>query len=188
MITAQHRESLMQQAHIYAVAARAGANMTLGQVFDYGCDGTFVGVTKLPDGSMIDNGAKLDFQLKATTKATFSRGHDKVSFVLDVSDYNKMIERTKSWTPFMLILLVLPKDETKWASFSKNNTILRRCCFWKNLRGEKRSDNKSNVTVSFPLKNILTPDVISNILKEIVERNTQKLDDWDLQVFGGQQT
>lgn len=174
MITFQHRESLMQKSHICALASQAGANLHFEAVFDYGRDGTFLRISKSPDGSLYEDGTTIDFQLKATMNAKISK--DTVSFTLKPKDYNKLIERTKTGPPFMLILLALPKDEQEWASFSEDCTVLRKCCFWRYLNNEKRTKNSSTATIHFPRENLLTPDIIASELDRVAKMNTDMYD------------
>jgi hypothetical protein len=163
MLTIQQREELLHYAYITAIASKAGVNLRLGEfVYDLGIDGEFKKVieteTKDNKRELREGAGTLDFQLKATKNATFNEKRKKVSFRIHRNHYNKLVEYEK---PIMLILLVLPKDESQWVELSDDCLILRKCCYWTYLFNKKRKpDNTSSIKIEIPVENVLTSEQI----------------------------
>ncbi|MDR2170551.1 MAG: DUF4365 domain-containing protein [Planctomycetaceae bacterium] len=170
MLLLQHREELIHRSYMSALAAKASVNITINESeFDYGTDGRFFSVSKDNDtGKLYDDGIEIPFQLKASKNAKECEGG--ASCTIDADVYNKLCMRYK---PIMLILLVLPRNESEWVTISTGSLILRKCCYWKYFSYKTpKTSNKSNVTVYF--EKILTPEVIIEEIEKLRQVEREK--------------
>ena len=111
MITEQHQEEALSAAYISACAAKAGCNMAFSQ-HDYGVDGTLHPV-QIHDRRRQQMGFPIDFQAKASIDWELKGEH--IVYDLEIKTYNDLIRRRDDGgTPFILILLCLPKDRMRW--------------------------------------------------------------------------
>lgn len=129
MITVQHSEEFLSIAAVNAIASIAGVELECS-THDNGIDGT---IREICDDPLIGKipGLTMDYQLKASINWKFKDEH--IIYDLKVKNYNKMIKRVKdhsSNTPYILILLCLPKERTGWLNICAEEIILRKCCYW----------------------------------------------------------
>ncbi len=171
MLTKQHVEEDLSKAYVQAVAARAGLNLSLNsRSHDYTIDGTFHQINYV-NGRRHESGFSLDFQLKATKNLGFKDGNSQfVQYDLDAETYNYLVDRSNAvrTTPAILIVFSLPENEVKWLDLTEDELILRRCCYWIHLTGEK-SANSVRKRISIPKENILKPVTVLEMMKKIEE-------------------
>jgi hypothetical protein len=169
MMTTQHIEEELSRAYIQAVAAKAGVNLALRErPHDYAIDGTFHQVSVLYDG-LHESGFSLHFQLKASKNVKVSQNH--AVFDLDVDTYNYLLARAdkKNAERATLVLFAMPKREQDWLSLSETRLILKRCCYWLELKGVL-SINKATRRVKLPRTHLLTPSAVVKML-DAIERD-----------------
>ncbi len=132
----------LSMAYVRAVIFGAGFNLTPPVKDVFGIDGTVV--------SMAGGVNRIDFQLKATTNFHFS-GND-VLYDLRVEDYNRLVREDD--VPRVLILYVMPADNSQWLIQSQSELCLKECAYWLCLMGEPQSRNVSTVRVSVSMANV----------------------------------
>lgn len=113
-ITNQHRQEDLGQAYVSAVAAKAGFNLSYDK-HDYGYDGTVKDVANR-GGRFVNTGFGFDYQLKSSANVTFNAGC--LVYDLESKNYNDL-STEEGLFPKVLILFVLPKDETEWLTVSQ---------------------------------------------------------------------
>src|SRR5262245_22228853 len=129
MLPVNQRQEALSRAYVRAVAAQAG--LTCGDLTqDYGID-MFLRTVPVAGNRYTDVGDQLDLQLKSTTRAGVTV--TEVIHDLEVRAYDALRVVTRG-CPRILVLLVLPGDETLWLTQSADELILRRCAFWASLR------------------------------------------------------
>ena len=133
----------LSQAYVQAVTSSSGHDLNITRKDYRGIDGTI-------ENPSIWGVNRVDFQLKATTDYEF-RGTD-VIYDLRVENYNRLVEERD--IPRVLILFIMPNDETEWLAQSPDQLCLRRCAYWKSLMGETRSTNNRQVRISIPRVNV----------------------------------
>lgn len=163
MLTTQHIEECLSRAHIEAVAARAGVNVAFRSGLDYGVDGTFHPI-QMVNNRRIEAGYPIDFQAKATKNWKLSP--NEVVYTMEVKAYNDLIERSAQpeATPLLLILLLLPQDESQWVKFSEHTTLLKRCCYWQKLSGTPTA-NAKKVSIQINRTNHFTAEALKQLLQ-----------------------
>lgn len=145
-------------AYLLAVASVAGCAVSQRRPDDDSIDWTLS--CRLP------RRPKLDVQMK--TMSTDSENGEAIRYSLKKKNYNDLI-LTNSLAPRVLVLVTLPTNIEEWLSQTVEQLVLRRCGYWVCLAGRPQSDNETSVTVSVPRQNLLTPEVVRQIMRTINE-------------------
>ena len=168
MLPDNHIREGLSRAYAMSVAFCAGLSINLNPGFDVGIDGTFLDVKVRigPSGAKryIENGFKLDFQLKASHNCPIEGG--KIIFDLKARNYNDLVD-VDVGTPRILLLLRLPKDQTRWLAQTPQKLILRRCAYWHSLRGLEPTVNDKTVRIRIPTSQRLTVTGLQNLMKRV---------------------
>jgi hypothetical protein len=106
VITRQHTQETLCQAYVLALAGKAGVNLSLDRIYDYGVDGTFRPV-KILGSRRVESGFNLDFQLKSTVNWAFNVNQTHVVYDLEAKTYNDLACREVEGDGCVLILLCL---------------------------------------------------------------------------------
>jgi hypothetical protein len=146
MITEEHRKEGLSRAYIMAVAHHAGFNCALRE-FDYGIDGTFIEVSDMTAGGKVESGFKLDFQAKASIRATHA--NDVIKYPLEADAFNRLVAR-QGGTARILILLELPVNPDEWLTLTDEQLVLKRCAWWHSLAGQMPTPNANTQTIQIP--------------------------------------
>jgi hypothetical protein len=161
VITEQHTKECLSLAYIHAIAGRAGINLSVDRVHDYGIDGSLHPVT-IRDGRRVETGFTLDFQLKATVRWSHEDGH--VVYDLEAKTYNDLVTRAPEAVRCILIVLCLPEDDAHWSEGSEKEMVLRHCCYWTILDGVG-VEATSTKRIRIARGNTLSPEGLNQILR-----------------------
>ncbi len=160
-----HKMEILSRAYVQAVAGKAGINLSLGKrELDYGIDGTFHPIT-VSEGSLVEEGFPLDFQLKAST--TWKDDSANIIYDMKVKAYNKIVNRNNrnGAVPNILLLLCLPTEPKDWLEISEEQLLLRKCCYWSHLVGEPIDRHPdSSIRVRIPKGQYLSPQSVKMLL------------------------
>ena len=137
-------------AFVHAVASAAGIKIIRTDVDDDSID---VGLERTGGCA-----PKLDLQLKCTADAIPNAGD--ISFSLKIKNYDDL--RRPTMAPRWLVVMFVPGNVADWLNIPghPNDTILRRCAWWKSLAGEPDVENTTSVTVHLPRQNLFTPEAV----------------------------
>ena len=146
------RKERFSLAYINAVAARAGYQVVEPPVDRDSVDGILMG----------DFGRRprVDFQAKATSR-DLARG-DSITFPLPIKNYDDL--RADTRTPRLLIVVMMPDDESEWLRQSNDELCLRHCGYWLSLANMLSVGNTDNVTVQIPLANIFSSSQLTDLM------------------------
>lgn len=138
------RKERFSVAYINAVATRAGYQMVEPPVDRDSVDGVLMG----------DSGRRprIEFQAKATSRDLI-RG-ERVAFPLSIKNYDDL--RADVQTPRILIVVLMPDNETEWLAQTDEELCLRCCGYWLSLADRPPVVNSDNVTVHIPLANVFS--------------------------------
>jgi hypothetical protein len=161
VLTRNHRQEALCRAYVQAVAALAGVATSVPTP-DYGVD---VSLREIEQRGQrhLDTRLQLDLQLRSTTRAGVTDTH--VRYDLDAESYDFL--REPSLTRCLLVVLVLPEDETMWLSQSLDELIVRHCAYWLSLRGADSTSAKSSVRVSIPRSQVFSAQAVRAILTRL---------------------
>ena len=139
-------------AYINAVATQAGYQMVEPSVDRDSVDGVLMG----------DSGRRprIEFQAKATSRDLI-RG-ERVSFPLSIKNYDDL--RADVQTPRILIVVLMPDNETEWLAQTDEELCLRCCGYWLSLADRPPVVNSDNVTVHIPLANVFSSSQIADLM------------------------
>ncbi len=164
-IPKQTKEEMFSVAYCHAVGACAGLNC--GQdMRDFGLDGSFSSVSQRKDGHFSPDGLRIDYQAKSTSSFEFDG--DFVVYDLEVKNYRDLIVTDIS-APRILILYLLPKNESNWMIHKEKEVIFRHGAYWYSLRGMADTTNTSTIRIRIPKRQVFTSTEL-NRLFSIVKR------------------
>jgi len=103
----------------------------------------------------------VDYQLKGTTIAALQDG--TVKYDLKARNYDAIVTRQSSETPFYLFLVCFASDPATWIVVSQEALILNASAFWWTHAGA-RTGNASTVRIEIPITNRLTAQAIEDML------------------------
>lgn len=160
MIPSAHIGEVLSKSYIQTVAAQAGMKCETGNP-EYGVDITLREIVYLY-GKLRPSGFPIDCQLKSTINWELKNG--RIVYDLRGKNYNDLVLR-EGGSPFILILLCLPKDRLLWVELDEEQLSIRKCCYWIKLTGD-RIENESTKRIFIPRDQLVTPDT----LKDLMER------------------
>jgi hypothetical protein len=164
MLTIPHCKESLSRAYVTAVVGRARQSISWRYDFDYGVDG-MVRELAARGARIRETGFGFDFQTKTTVNWAIDGDH--VVYDLEADAYNDLVERAgTSAFPFLLILLCLPPDDSKWLKVTPAQFVLQKCAFWCKLSGALTSNVNSH-RVRIPTANVFTPAAVVKLLHAI---------------------
>ncbi len=148
-------------AYVRAVAAAAGFYLQEAtRAFDM--DG--VDVTMMARGRRgIIQSPRLDIQIKSKGGLV---DNDPWPYDLDVKTYD-LLRAENLQLPRILIVVCVPREPAEWLSHTTEQLVLRRCGYWRSLRGEAASANKTKIRVELPLAQVFDPAQASSIMERV---------------------
>lgn len=160
-MTLNDLKSDFSHAYVRAVAHAAGyfvqeANRTF--------DGDGVDLTLLsrsPAGTV--RSPRLDLQLKATATPI---AEDPFPFDVDVKNYDEL-RSVQLQVPRVLVVVSVPDTIAEWVAATEDELILRRCGYWKSLRGEEATANKATVRIHINRSACFHVDQVKKIMDRI---------------------
>ena len=105
----------------------------------------------------------LDIQLKATIN--LGNPHDgHFRFPLKINNYESL--RIDTQTPRILVVLDLPRDQSRWMTITPDELVLRRSAYWMSLIGYGESANQTSVTVYIPENQLFDVDALHRLMEQ----------------------
>ncbi len=160
MLPRNLRQEALSRAYVRVIAAQAGVICGSTEQ-DFGCDMVLREV-EVHGQQYWDSGPQLDVQLKSTTGANVQE--TAVIHDLEVRAYNLL--RLETYIrPRILVLLVLPEDETQWLTQSVDELVLRGCAYWMSFRGAEPTANQTTIRVTIPRANVFSAAALRQLLE-----------------------
>jgi hypothetical protein len=153
-------------AYIHAVAAGAGYSFQSAtrQLDLAGIDATIHAVGK--NGTFKARPCPLYLQVKSSYRNLLQSDH--VCYDLAVTDYNALIDDEFQTNPFILIVVLVPKERNEWLAHSEKELCLKHCAYWLSLRGnEPKTGSAKTVRVKIPRSQQLTVNSLQGIMLRI---------------------
>ncbi len=161
LLTQQHRQEALSRAYIQAVTGKLGMSCSFAN-FDYGIDVTINDIIEL-NGQYFESGFRLDVQAKSSVNAKVEK--DFVAYALEVKAYETL--RVNTRVPRILVLLVLPPQESEWVDQDEERLILRKCAYWISLKGRGPITNQTRITIRIPRGNLFSVDGLRTIMETV---------------------
>jgi hypothetical protein len=151
MLVRAHRQEAVSRAYIHAIAACCGLGCSFRD-FDYGIDMS-VHAIRRKGNRYSESGFHLDIQAKSATAPTLTPSH--VLYDMEVKTYEDLRD-LDAGCPRILVLLVMPPDETAWTEQTEEHLLLRKCAFWMSLKGMLPTANTATIRIPVPRRNVFS--------------------------------
>jgi Domain of unknown function (DUF4365) len=161
-LTKQHRQEALCRAYVRAIAAQAGLICSEPEE-DYGIDLCLRAIRRRGP-RLADVGAQLDLQLKSTTRARVS--DSEVLFDLETKTYDDLRE-TGDNVPRILVVLVMPVDESRWISQSPEELVLRGGAYWLSLEGYPSTKAARTVRITIPRSQVFSVQAVLGLMASL---------------------
>jgi len=162
LLTREHRQEGLSRAYVQAVAAACGMGYSLPSP-DYGIDLTLEDIL-IRGRRRVPSGWKLDVQAKCTTLADIHGAF--VKYDLEVRAYEDLRD-IEAPCHRILVVLVLPEDDSEWLAQTEEELLLRRCAYWYSLRGREHTKRRRTVRLSIPRANVFSPEALRGIMDRV---------------------
>jgi hypothetical protein len=163
MLPRNQRQEALSRAYVRAVAARTGV-ICVESTQDFGID-LFLRAVSVRDGEYADTGPQLDVQLKSTMRAALRDA--QVIYDLEVRAYNVLREAAVAPIPRILVLMVLPEDESQWTTQTVDELVLRRCAYWLSLRGAQPTAAHTTTRIAVPCTQVFSAEAITELMSRL---------------------
>lgn len=114
------------------------------------------------DATVHDGGISTDWQLKGTSAPDWSADKKTLYFDLDVRTYKLFIGARNS--SGYLGVVVVPDDDSQWATVSEKELLLRHCGYWQKITGLPVTNNTATVRIHLPATQKLNVAQIQQIM------------------------
>lgn len=162
------RKEEFSYAHIQAIAAAAGFAVQLkSRPMDIaGLDLVIETPGNLRDGIVAY--PKIEAQVKCTAASDIIKDQT-IQYPLEVKNYNKLIHPAPL-VPQILVVVLVPEDLGNWIQVTETEMMVRKCAYWRSLRGMVETENTETITISIPRENLLTPHALSRLMIQVAKR------------------
>jgi hypothetical protein len=168
MLSPNDIKEQLSLAYIHAVASRAGFSVEQVPVDRDSIDLKICARGRLAEDAGLTPPPELAIQLKATARR-MSDG-DEIAFALSKKNYNDLV--APSLVPRILVVFVMPEDESEWLTHTPESLVLRRCAYWLSLRGRPPTANETSQTVHLSRRQPLTHDSLRELLRKVAREET----------------
>jgi len=156
----QKQKEEFNYAYVCALAAHAGLNRISSSVDDDSVDVAFK--SKGYDGRLVRS-PQIEFQLKCTSQDLVGADGDVIKFPLSRKNYDDL-RGADFASPRYLAVLLVPEDVESWIGHNDEHIELHKNCYWLSLRDCDSTDNENTVTVSIPLNQRLTTEILKAMM------------------------
>ena len=116
--------------------------------------------------------ARIDAQVKCTSQDI--EKENCINFSLDIKTYKTLINNFV-YVPIILIVVLVPKDLEDWIDIDNERTISKKCAYWISLKNFPSTNNQKNIKVKIPKTNRITPESLSNIIKQEAKKRREQI-------------
>lgn len=157
----------MSVAYLQAICAKNGYEISVTR-HDNDCVDCTVNCGGYPidDAECLLRSPKLEVQLKSSYSGVRILGNGDIQYDVSARNYNYLVDAHR-YTPYILILLVMHKEEELWLEHKIDGLKITKCAYWVSLKGLEPTKNKTSIRVVIPGHNMLTPDSLKEIMVKI---------------------
>jgi hypothetical protein len=146
-------------AYIYAVVSAAGYSCQIASR-PLDIDGIDM-IISATDTEETLYPPRLEVQVKSTSIDT--KREDFIRYPLKLKNYNEL-RKEKTLVPKILVVVIIPDNQSEWLRQSENELCMRRCGYWLSLRGEPETTNTDTINVYLPREQIFTVSSVQNMM------------------------
>ena len=118
-------------------------------------------------GRVFAAGFQLDIQAKSTTRTEL--GGAQIVYDLPVKNYDDL-RLEDVGIPRLLVVLVLPEDESQWTEQTDDYLLLRHAAYWLSLRGWGPTTNRRSIRLAIPTANLFTVPALDALMTKVRKR------------------
>ena len=157
----------MSIAYLQAICAKNGYELS-DTKHDNDCvDYTInCGGYPIDDAECVWRSPKLEVQLKFSFSSVTILENGDVQYDIPARNYNYLVD-THRFTPYILVLLVMHRDEELWLEQNIDGLKITKCAYWISLKGQEPTENKNSIRIVIPGANVLTPNALKKIMVTI---------------------
>jgi Domain of unknown function (DUF4365) len=156
------RKEQFSRVYVRAVATVAGYTLYEPEVDDDSIDLGIAG--RLAAGFPCP--PRIELQLKCTSDNPSGK---QVVYRLKRKNYNDL-RLDDLVVPRILVVLLVPRDESDWFQQTEAEMCLRRCAYWISLRGRESATGDGKVTIRIPRENQFTVDGLHNLMRRAAHK------------------
>jgi Domain of unknown function (DUF4365) len=162
-VTPEQQKEELSRAWVTAIAAACGYAVGHWSQ-DQDCVDLTIGAPGvLGAGTLAD--PKLDLQLKATNSPNLIH-ENRVSIQLDRAQYSQLTR--KSSVPKVLVVLVLPADQSLWVTATQESLVLKKSAYYLPARlFEPIGETAASKLVNVPYTNPFTPGALRAMMERV---------------------
>lgn len=165
MLTRNHRQEAMSRAYVLAIAGCCGLSCSFRD-FDYGIDLTLREIRRR-GRRYYESGFKLDIQAKSATTADLNA--TDILSDMSIANYEDLRD-VEVGCPRILVVLVLPADESLWVNQTEESLMLRHAAYRVSLRGRTAVTNRKSIRVPVPRANLFSVGALQLLLEKVRRR------------------
>ncbi len=167
MLTPNGIKQEISLIYLHTLATRWSYSFELTRVDMDSVDATICAKGKISGSRGILRSPRIELQLKATEQECHQ---EIISFSISKKNYDDL--RQTTMVPRILVVLFLPVG-MDWFAFDQEKIEIYGKAFWKSLRGEAESENKTSVTIHFSQVQRLNEETIQQLM--IAAANREEL-------------
>ena len=166
-IPLQARMEDMSMAYLQAICAKNGYEIS-NTKHDYdGIDCTIeCGGYPIEDGECKWCSPKIEVQLKSSYSSVDTLENGDVQYDIPARNYNLLVN-TNRMLPYILILLVMHREENLWLNHSVDGLMITKCAYWICLKGQEPTENQKTKRIVIPSANVLTPSSLQELMVKV---------------------
>lgn len=142
--------------------------------FDHGVDLTIQeqGTRSVPGGGIrfLQSGRSIDCQLKATTEDQITVSTGVIKYSLNNKNYNDLIyRRDTNSKPIVLILFILPQDDSHWVECYQDRMISQKHLYWYSIpkSAQIATNENSKTTIEISDANVINLNTMPTLFDQI---------------------
>ena len=163
MMDLSQRKEQFSRVYVRAVVTIAGFTIYVPEVDDDSIDLGIAG--RLAHGT--PRRPRIELQLKCTSVKAL-RG-DHVVYPLKLKNYDDLRLDDPIVTR-MLVVVLVPGDESQWLRQTEEELCLRRCAYWRCLRGMGESRALAKVAIRLPRQNLFSVEGLQALMSRAGRR------------------
>ncbi len=161
-MTPEQQKEELSRAWLCAVAGSCGYALASWSQ-DQDCIDVTVGAAGIPATGVVAD-PKIDLQLKATNSVNLVQD-DHVGLQISRTQYERLTRR--SFAEKVLVVLVLPSNQSEWVTVTPEQLVLRKCAYYVVARHLDPVIEGATKLVKVPFSQAFTPAVLRAMMERV---------------------
>jgi hypothetical protein len=158
MMDLSQRKEQFSRVYVRAIVTVAGFTIYVPEVDDASIDLGIAGRV----AHDIPCRPRIELQLKCSSAKALRRDH--IVYPLKLKNYDDL-RLNDPIVPRILVVVLVPDDESLWLRQTEEDLTLRRCAYWRSLRGMGESRALAKVSIRLPRQNLLSVEGLQALME-----------------------